>query len=205
MFDDLLRRSQGPLLIVISGPSGVGKDSVIERMKARGLPFHFIVTATTRPQRANEIEGQDYFFVSHDQFHALIEGGELLEYALVYDEYKGVPREQVRQALTSGKDVVMRLDVQGAETVQSLCPEAILIFLSTRDEQELIERLRSRGTETEESLRIRIETVRKELKRAEAFDYYVINAQDHLDQAVDDILAILRAEHLRTHPRKADL
>lgn len=205
MFDDLLKRSQQPLLIVISGPSGVGKDSVIEEMKGRGLPFHFVVTATTRPKRPDEIDGEDYFFMSQEQFNGMIVRGELLEHALVYNDYKGVPKDQVRQALASGKDVVMRLDVQGAETVRSLCPDAILIFLSTRDEEELIQRLRSRKTETPESLKIRIETARRELERVNNFDYYVINAEDHLDKAVDDILAILRAEHLRTQPRKVDM
>ncbi len=205
MFDDLLKRSQQPLLIVISGPSGVGKDSVIEEMKGRGLPFHFVVTATTRPKRPDEIDGEDYFFMSQEQFNGMIVRGELLEHALVYNDYKGVPKDQVRQALASGKDVVMRLDVQGAETVRSLCPDAILIFLSTRDEEELIQRLRSRKTETPESLKIRIETARRELERVNNFDYYVINAEGHLDKAVDDILAILRAEHLRTQPRKVDM
>jgi guanylate kinase len=205
MFDDLLKRSLQPLLIVISGPSGVGKDSVIEEMKKRGLPFHFVVTATTRPKRSDEIDGEDYFFMSQEQFNGMIERGELLEHALVYNDYKGVPREQVRQALASGKDVVMRLDVQGAETVRSLCPDAILIFLSTRDEEELIQRLRSRRTETPESLKLRIEMARRELERVDNFDYYVINAEGLLDKAVDDILAILRSEHLRTQPRKVDL
>ena len=205
MHEEMLKRSQQPLLIVISGPSGVGKDSVIEEMKARGLPFHFVVTATTRPRRPDEIEGEDYFFVSQKRFKEMIQNGELLEYALVYNDYKGVPKEQVLQALASGKDVVMRLDVQGAKTVQSLCPNAILIFLSTRDEQELLERLKARRSETPENLKLRIETARKEFQQVESFDYYVINPKNHLDHAVDDILSIIRSEHLRTRPREVDL
>ncbi len=205
MPDELLTPQMLPLLIVISGPSGVGKDSVLQRMKARGLPFHFIVTATTRPQRQGEINGVDYLFVNPDRFAEMIEKGELLEHALVYNDYKGIPREQVRQALRSGQDVIMRLDVQGATTIRALCPEALLIFLSTQTEDELIGRLRARKTETPEGLNLRIATAREELKRLDAFDYVVINADCKLDEAVDTIVAIIQAEHHRTHPRQVSL
>ena len=129
---------KSPLLIVISGPSGVGKDTVIQRMKERHLPFHFVVTATTRPPRQNEVNGRDYFFYSKEQFTEMLKKGELLEHALVYNDYKGIPKSQVKKALASGKDVVMRLDVQGAGTIRQLCPEALLIFLSPQDEEEMI-------------------------------------------------------------------
>jgi hypothetical protein len=112
-----------PLLIVISGPSGVGKDTVVQRMQERGMPFHFVITATTRPKRDNEVNGVDYFFVNKEEFARMIEQNELIEYAFVYNDYKGIPKQQVREALASGKDVVMRLDVQGAETVRKLAPE----------------------------------------------------------------------------------
>jgi guanylate kinase len=202
---DLLQRQQQPLLIVISGPSGVGKDSVLQRMKARGLPLHFVVTATTRPRRPEEVEGVDYHFVSHDEFAEMINNDELLEYAIVYNDYKGIPKEQVRQALASGKDVVMRVDVQGAGTIRDLCPEALLIFLSTRTEGQLVERLMARKTETKEGLKLRIATARQELKQVDLFDYYVINDEHRLEHAVDNILAITTAEHLRTHPRRVTL
>jgi guanylate kinase len=202
---DLLQRQQQPLLIVISGPSGVGKDSVLQRMKARGLPLHFVVTATTRPRRPEEVEGVDYHFVSHDEFAEMIDNDELLEYAIVYNDYKGIPKEQVRQALASGKDVVMRVDVQGAGTIRDLCPEALLIFLSTRTEGQLVERLMARKTETKEGLKLRIATARQELKQVDLFDYYVINDEHRLEHAVDNILAITTAEHLRTHPRRVTL
>jgi guanylate kinase len=202
---DLLQRQQQPLLIVISGPSGVGKDSVLQRMKARGLPLHFVVTATTRPRRPEEVEGVDYHFVSHDEFAEMIDNDELLEYAIVYNDYKGIPMEQVRQALASGKDVVMRVDVQGAGTIRDLCPEALLIFLSTRTEGQLVERLMARKTETKEGLKLRIATARQELKQVDLFDYYVINDEHRLEHAVDNILAITTAEHLRTHPRRVTL
>lgn len=202
---ELLDRQQQPLLIVISGPSGVGKDTVIQRMKTRRLPFHFVVTATTRPKRPEEVDGIDYHFVSQDEFAEMIENDELLEYAIVYNDYKGIPKQQVRQALDSGKDVVMRIDVQGAETIRNLCPDALLIFLSTRDEEELVERLKARKTESKEGLKLRIATARQELKRVDLFDYYVINEDQRLDATVDNILAIITAEHHRTEPRQVTL
>jgi len=194
-----------PLLIVLSGASGAGKDSVLRRMKDRGLPFHFVITATTRKPRPGEVDGQDYFFVSHERFAAMIENGELLEHAIVYSDYKGIPKQQVRQALDSGQDVVMRIDVQGAETIRALCPEALLIFLVPGSEEEMIRRLQKRQTEAAADLELRIETARQELKRMHVFDYYVVNADERLDAAVDMIEAIIAAEHQRIHPRRVTL
>jgi guanylate kinase len=194
-----------PLLIVISGPSGVGKDTVIQRMKERNLPFHFVVTAATREARPNEVNGVDYFFVSHDEFAEMIEKGELLEYAIVYNDYKGIPKKQVRQAIDSGKDVVMRIDVQGAETIRELEPDALLIFLTTNDEDELINRLKQRKTETPEGINLRIATARQELKRVQEFDYVVVNHEYQLDETVDTILSIICAEHHRVDHRKVTL
>lgn len=196
---------QEPLLIVISGPSGVGKDTVIQRMKERRLPFHFVVTATTRPPRADEQHGVDYFFVSHDEFAEMIEQDELLEYAIVYNDYKGIPKAQVREALASGKDVIMRIDVQGAATIRSLCPDALLIFMTTSNEKELEARLTARKTETPEGLKLRIATARKEMQRIDEFDYVVVNPNDQLDKAVDTLLAIIHAEHQRVQQRKVTL
>ncbi len=194
-----------PLLVVISGPSGVGKDTVIQRMKERELPFHFVVTATTRPARAGEVHGVDYFFLSSDEFARMIETDELLEYAIVYNDYKGIPKEQVRQALASGKDVLMRIDVQGAATIREISPEAVLVFLTTQNETELVNRLKARKSETPEGLNLRIATARKELKRIKEFDYVVVNRDDKLDETVDKILAIIQAEHQRVNPRKVTL
>jgi guanylate kinase len=194
-----------PLLVVISGPSGVGKDSVLARMKERGSPFHFVVTATTRPPRPEEKEGIDYIFVGRDEFADLIEKGELLEYAIVYSDYKGIPKDQVRKALASGKDVVMRIDVQGAATVRKISPEALLIFLTTSSEEELVQRLEKRATEDNEDLKLRIATARQEFKRIAEFDYIVVNGENKLDETVDKINAIIEAEHHRVNPRKVNL
>ncbi|MFH1635335.1 MAG: guanylate kinase [Chloroflexota bacterium] len=194
-----------PLLIVISGPSGVGKDSIVQRMEERGFPFHFVVTATTRPPRDDEVHGVDYFFFSKDEFAEMIEQDELLEYAIVYNDFKGIPKAQVRAALASGKDVVMRIDVQGAATIRDLCPGALLIFLTTESEEELARRLTTRKTEKPEGLKLRIATARQELKRVDEFDYVVVNRDDHLDKAVDTIEAIIHAEHHRVNHRKVTL
>jgi guanylate kinase len=198
-------RKPNPLLIVISGPSGVGKDSVVQRMKERNFPFHFVVTATTRERRENEINGVDYFFVGKEEFARMIEANELIEYAIVYGDYKGIPKDQVRSAFASGKDVVMRVDVQGAETVRRLAPEALLIFITCESEEELERRLRERKTESADSLVLRIATARKELQRLDAFDYVVHNRDFHLDDTVEKVRAVIAAEHLKVHHRKVTL
>jgi guanylate kinase len=194
-----------PLLIVVSGPSGVGKDTVLQRMIERDLPFHFVVTATTRPRRANEVHGQDYFFLSKEEFAHMIDQDELLEYAIVYNDYKGIPKQQVREALSSGKDVIMRIDVQGAATIRKLAPDAILIFLTTESAGDLVHRLETRKSETVESLSLRIATARQELKRVDEFDYVVINREFFLDETVDTIRAVIAAEHHRVKQRNVSL
>ena len=196
---------QQPLLIVISGPSGVGKNSVVQQLKRRKQAFKFVVTATTRPPRTGEVDGVDYHFITQEAFARMIEEGELLEYAFVYNDYKGIPKAQVRAAFAGNQDVVMRIDVQGAATIRRLYPEALLIFLTTQNEPELVHRLRTRKTETPDELNLRIAMARQELKRLDEFDYVVVNRDDQLDQTVDAILAIIQAEHHRVHHRKVIL
>lgn len=196
---------QPPLLIVVSGLSGAGKDSLLARLEERGYPFHFVVTATTRPKRSNEVEGREYHFVSEHDFRELMAKNELLEHAVVYGEYKGVPKQQVREALASGKDVILRLDVQGAATIRRLAPEAVLIFLTTDNEPERLERLRTRRTETPDGLKLRLDAAREELRRMDEFDYVVVNRSGALDQAVADVMCIIRAEHCRVHRRQVML
>jgi guanylate kinase len=197
--------SHNPLLIVISGPSGVGKDSLLACLKETGYPFHFVVTVTTRPRRPNEVEGRDYHFISEREFQEMLAQGELLEHATVYGDHKGVPKQQVRDALASGKDVIMRLDVQGTATVRRLVPEAVTIFVTAASAAELSARLRARETETPDSLKLRLETARQELDRIDEFDYVVINHPHALEQAVQDVMSIVRAEHCRARPRKVTL
>jgi guanylate kinase len=194
-----------PLLIVISGPSGVGKDSLVQRLKERRCPFHFVVTATDRPPRADEVHGRDYFFVSTQEFERMIEQDELLEHAVVYGQYKGIPKHHVREAMASGKDVVMRVDVQGAATVRGIVPQAVLIFLTASSKEELEQRLRARGGDSLEQIERRIVTAREEMERLPEFDYTVVNRDQELDCAVDDVLAIITAEHCRVDHREARL
>jgi len=200
-----LAPSAPPLLVVISGPSGVGKDSVVRRMAELGYPFHFVVTATSRPRRENEVDGRDYHFVTTAEFEEMIRKDELLEYAIVYGQYKGIPKAHVREALAGGKDVILRLDVQGAATVRRLIPDAVTIFLTAGSEEELFRRLRMRKTEDPEQLRRRMETAREEMKHLPEFDYVVVNSDCHLDDAVRAIAAIITAEKCRTRPRRARL
>ena len=195
---DLNIYQREPLLIVISGLSGSGKDSIVEKIKEKGIPFYFVVTATTRAPRENEQHGVHYFFYSHDEFEKMIEDNALIEYAMVYDQYKGVPRQQVESALASGMDVVMRIDYQGARRIRELYPQTILLFVLPENTQEWYDRLISRGQDDEEQIKIRLNTACEELKAArEYFDYVVINQSGRLDEAAESVVNIIRSEHLR--------
>jgi guanylate kinase len=194
-----------PLLIVISGPSGVGKDAVLNRLREKEVSFHFVVTATTRARREGERDGFDYIFVSVEEFERMIAEDELLEYAKVYGDYKGIPKQHVREAIESGKDVVLRIDVQGAESIRKLCPEVVTIFLIVRDENELVYRLKNRKSEPPDKIQQRIETARNELRRMGEFDYVVENPDKKLDDTVEIIEAIIQAEHHRVQHRKVNL
>lgn len=196
--ENLYQIKRYPLLIVISGPSAVGKDTIARSLIER-FPdsFYFVVTATTRAPRPDEVHGKDYFFVSHDEFARMIEANELLEYAIVYNDYKGVPKQQIRDALASGRDVIMRVDVQGAATIRQRIPNAVFVFLMTESEEAMVKRLRERKSETAEGLHLRIATARQEMKRLRDFDYQVVNADGAQKQTVESILAIMEAERCR--------
>ena len=177
----------------------------MQRMKERGLPFHFVVTATTRPKRANETHGKDYWFVSKEEFARMIDEDELIEHAIVYADYKGIPKQQVRDALVSGQDVLLRIDVQGAQTVKHLLNGAVFIFIVAESMDELERRLRERKTEPADRLKMRIATARQELRRVRDFDYVVVNRRDRLDDTVDTVLAIISAEKHRVDARHVSL
>ena len=193
------------LLVVVSGPSGVGKDATLNRMKEMGYPFHFVVTTTDRRPRPDEVDGSDYYFVSTAEFERLVEQDELLEHAVVYGQYKGVSRAQVRRALESGRDVVLRLDVQGAATIRRLVPDAVLIFLACESEAELAARLTARHTESKDALQTRLAVAREEMKRLGEFDYLVINRESRLDETVKTIVSIMHAEKCRVWQREITL
>lgn len=194
-----------PLVVVLSGPSGAGKDAVLSAMKARALPLSFIITNTTRPQRPDEVDGVHYHFVSQQAFKRLIDGGELLEHAEVYGHFYGVPKAPVRQALAQGKDVIIKVDVQGATTIKKNLPGAVLIFLMPPSLEELAERLNGRGTELARDLKIRLDTARSEIEKLPFFDYVVLSHQNRIEEAVSDIEAIMHAEKLRVAHREYSL
>ncbi len=191
------------ILFVLSGPSGVGKDTVINRLKERGLPLHFAITVTTRPKRADEVHGVNYYFSTVADFERMCAAGELLEWAVVHGNYYGTPREQIRQALAAGKDVLLKVDVQGAASVRRNVPGAVLIFLAPPSMTELVERLESRGTESAGELRLRIRNADHEMADLPHYDYVVVNYRERLDETVDKVQAIITAEGCRVKPRQA--
>lgn len=193
------------LLIVVSGPSGVGKDAALKRMRELNYPFHFLVTNTTRPKRAEEVQGLDYHFISPEQFVEMERQGEFLERAVVYGYDYGNSRREVREALARGQDVIMRIDVQGAATIKKLVPDAIFIFMLPPSIEKLEARLRKRRTEPEEYLRIRLHAARLEMAEVDKFDYAIVNEDDALDETAELIYAIIRAERCRVKPRHVNL
>lgn len=200
-----IRSAHNPLLLVLSGPSGVGKDLLLSRLREAGRPYHFTVTATTRPKRGGELDGVDYHFVTTEQFEAMIADDALLEWANVYGNYYGVPKAQVMHALSQGQDVILKIDVQGAATVREIAPEAVFIFLAPPSEGELERRLRDRRSESDATLATRTEELRYELQESEKFDYTVIHHTDATDKAALEIEDIITHERLREPPRKVIL
>jgi len=188
----------GPLLVVISGPSGVGKDALLAKLKERGIPAHFTVTATTRPKR--EVRPDDYrylSFLSEAEFDTLLANGGLLEHAQVYGYHYGVPKAQVVAALAEGRDVIVRVDVQGAATIKGIAPAAVAIFLAPPSMEELEARLRSRGLDDPAVIRKRLDAAERELAEQTRFDYVVVNERDRLDDAADKVIGIMSSERVR--------
>ncbi len=193
------------LLIVLSGLSGAGKDVVLNKLRKFSYPLEFILTVTTRVRRPNERDGVHYRFISRDKFQELIDRHELLERANVYGNWYGVPKEPVKQALDKGKDVIVKVDVQGAATIKKILPQAVFIFLTPPSMEELVLRLKKRRTESPSDLDLRIKTAEEELKKLSLFDYIVVNRQGEIDRAAADIEAIITAEKCRVAPRELAL
>lgn len=193
-----------PLILVISGLSGSGKDAVINRMKEiSDVEFHFVVTCNTRSRREKEVDGKDYHFITREKFLSMIEEGEMIEHSVVYNDLKGVPRFEIENAFKAGQDIILRLDSQGMKKIRAIYPQTVSIFILPPDAESWLDRLKKRNTETEESLQVRIQTAVKELAEVPLFDYTVIN--DEIDQAAMDILTILKAEHMRSSNRKVNV
>jgi len=186
-----------PLLVVLSGPSGVGKDAALAELRKLDRPWHFVVTATTRPRRTGERDGIDYIFLDEPAFLHMKDQGKFVEYAQVYGRWYGVPRSQVTSGLKSGKDVILKIDVQGAATVRKMAPEALFIFLVPGSFDELRDRLSQRMSESTPEMELRLKTASEEMTQASQFNYRVVNSKDSLDQAVADIDSIIATEKHR--------
>ena len=201
----LQEHSPKPLFIVLSGPSGVGKDALLTRLKATESRMQFITTMTTRVRRPKEIDGVDYRFVTREIFEQLLKSNELLESAQVYNNWYGVPKQPIRDALKEGKDTIVKVDVQGAATIKKILPEAVFIFLMPPSLKELSERLVRRYTEKPPELALRLQAAADEIEQVSRFDYVVMNNSGGLDAAVAEIKAIITAEKCRVGQRHISL
>lgn len=193
------------LLFVLSAPSGTGKDTVINTARARGIDFFVVPSVTTRPPRPGESEGNPYRFVSKETFEELVGKDELLEFANVHGNWYGQPRQPIRDNLSAGRDVLLKIDVNGAATVRKKVPQAIFIFLVPESMEELAARLVNRNTETEEELKRRLEDAHHELAEQDWYDYVITNRQGHAAEAAEQLHAIMIAEHSRVHPRQVTI
>ncbi|MDE0592164.1 MAG: guanylate kinase [Dehalococcoidia bacterium] len=194
------------IVVVISGPSGVGKDVMIERMiESDRIGFHFTVTATTRDSRPGEVDGLNHHFVTVDDFVNLISADDLLEWAQVYGNYYGVPKQQVRDALTDGNHVIIRVDVQGAKRLKEIIPEALMIFIMPPSLDVLKSHLEKRGVDTETEMTKRLTAASEEISQASLFDFTVTNEEGRLDDTVNQVVGIIESESQRIPPRRVDI
>ncbi len=192
-----MTETPAPLVIVLTGPSGVGKDSVFDRMVGRGVPMARPATMTTRAPRSGEVEGVHHYFVTPEEFERAFAAGELLERSGEYGKQYGVPRRSVREALATGNDVVVRVDIRGAESLRGLLPDALFICLIAERMNDLASRLEGRGTESAEERAKRLAMAPDEIERASRFCAMVVNPEGRLDDTVDEILRLIEAERAR--------
>lgn len=183
-------------LIVISGPSGTGKGTVCQRLLAEYPEIAYSVSATTRAPRKGEVDGKNYYFLTKDVFEKMIDDGELLEWAEVYGNYYGTPLKKIQEKLAAGQDILLEIDTQGAMAVKEKFPEGIYIFILPPSLKELEQRIRGRGTETEEVIERRLAAACAEIEVGRKYKYVVVN--DHVKKAVETVAAILTAEHCKT-------
>jgi guanylate kinase len=188
-----------PMLVIISGPSGVGKDTIIEALQRRGHrpEYHYVVTCTTRSRRPNEIDRVSYNFLSPEEFTALRDSGQLLEANEVHGNWYGTPRAGVRTALARGQHAILKIDVQGARVVKAAIPEALLIFVVPPSVETLVEHLKARRTESPEQLAIRQRDAAEELARQGDYDFVVVNEEGRVDVTAERIEQIIAQEERR--------
>lgn len=195
--------NQASRVFIISGPSGVGKDSVLEQLREVFPEAQYVVTATSRPMRTGEIDGVHYLFLERGEFQRQIDAGDFIEHALVYENLYGVPKRPILEGLAAGQPVIIKVDVKGAATLRTLISNTVSIFLLPENMRALKQRLQDRKTETPEILLKRFRTACEELERVKEFDYAVFNEAGQLDRALQDIISIVEAEHQRVSRPKA--
>ena len=206
--DGVIDGAPGAMLIIISGPSGVGKDTIIDALRQRETERgqdgrrHYVVTCTTRAPRAGEVDGVDYFFISREEFLRLRAARGFLEANEVHGNWYGSPRDQVRKALATGRDVILKIDVQGAQVVKEQVTEALLIFVIPPSLETLFQRLRARATETADELELRQGHAALELARPNDYDHVVTNEDGQVDRTAERIEEIIAIEHLREPDRR---
>ena len=188
---DIKIQMKNSRLFVISGPSGVGKDTILNQMKKIYPSNHYVVTVTTRKKRVNEIDGKDYFFVTNKKFQDMIDSNEFLEWATVYNNNYGVPKNQVFLALSQNKNVIIKADIQGAKTIKNTIDGTTTIFINPPDISKLADHLSSRMSESKESFRLRMETSLLEIESQNEFDHVVNNPEGKIDQTLEKINAII--------------
>ena len=194
----------GAQVVIISGPSGVGKDTIIDAMKRREPehPRRYVITVTTRDPRESETDGVHYHFYSVDDYQRLVASEGLLEASLVHDHWYGTPRDQVQSAIRSGRDAILKIDVQGADKVRARIPDALLVFVVPPSLEELQRRLRARRTESPEQLELLLRNAKIEMARMGEFDHVVVNETDKVDETAEAIDGIIAAEHRRYADRR---
>lgn len=194
-----------PLLLVLSGPSGVGKTTLTRRLVARGWPGHVLVTVTTRRPRPGEFEGVHYHFRTAEQFHEMLQRDELLEHAEVHGNWYGVPATMVRERLAAGQDVILTIDPQGAQTIRAKVKDAIFVFLAPESLDVLTRRVDHRGHDSPEQRALRMLNAEREMAELPNYDYVIVNRDERLDEAASQLEAIMWAEHSRVRPRQPQL
>jgi len=201
---EALLGAPGAQLVIISGPSGVGKDTIIAALAARPRDpdYHYVVTCTTRAPRPGELPGVSYRFLTRAEFHALREAGELLEANEVHGNWYGTPRRDVAEALAAGYDVILKIDVQGARVVKERVPDALLVFIVPPSLEALFQRLRSRATETADELELRQRNAAIELARQGDYDRVVVNETGEIERTAAEIEAIIEQEKRRNSERQ---
>ncbi|GAC1635714.1 MAG: guanylate kinase [Chloroflexota bacterium] len=194
-----MTHKRASLLVILSGPSGVGKDTVIQRLRDRLPDIYYAVTATTRPPRSGETHGDSYYFLSQQEYDGMLDRGDLLAPAEVHGHWYGAPVDGIAAALANGRDVLLKIDVQGAMQVRRRFPQAVFIFIAPASMSALVNQLHSRETESPREFKRRVADAQFEMAQLPQYDYKVVNRHEAVEHAVEEVACIVTAERLRLH------